>query len=114
MTQACDDGNPCTINDVEVVLLSDGSICQACAGTPQDCATTGATSVQTCDDGNPATIDDVETILDCDNSVCIPCMGVPSTCGSGTTTVQSCDDGDPCTTWRRSSHTGYTDRGRPI
>ena len=96
MTQICDDGNPCTINDIEVILLSDGSICQPCAGTPLDCSS-GATTVQACDDGDPATVDDVETILDCNGEVCIPCLGVLSECETGPTTVQPCDDNDPCT-----------------
>ena len=28
----CDDGNPCTANDMETILISDGSICIPCAG----------------------------------------------------------------------------------
>jgi gliding motility-associated-like protein len=74
--QACDDGDPCTINDVETILLSDGSICVPCAGEAQDCST-GATTTQPCDDGDPNTFDDEVTTLDCDGSVCIPCTGTP-------------------------------------
>ena len=61
MTQACDDGNDCTENDMEVILLSDGSICEPCMGTPLDCMT-GPTTMQACDDGNASTINDMETI----------------------------------------------------
>ncbi len=32
-TQACDDGNPCTSNDMRTILNCDGSICVPCAGT---------------------------------------------------------------------------------
>ncbi|MBK8626916.1 MAG: hypothetical protein IPN86_15520 [Saprospiraceae bacterium] len=32
--QACDDNNPCTINDVQTILNCDGSVCVACMGTP--------------------------------------------------------------------------------
>lgn len=72
----CDDGNPCTINDVEIVLESDNNvICSPCSGTLQTCATVGATTTQPCDDGNPGTTNDVETILNCDGSVCVPCQG---------------------------------------
>ena len=35
-----------------VELLSDGSVCEPCAGTPIDC-TNGATTIQSCDDGDP-------------------------------------------------------------
>lgn len=79
-TQACDDGDPCTNNDMETVLTSDGSICIPCAGTPSDCAS-GTTTITACDDGNPATIDDVETTLNCVGTVCLPCAGrIPTTC----------------------------------
>ena len=72
----CDDGDPCTINDVETILLSDGSICVPCAGIVIDCSN-GPTTVQACDDGDPNTFNDQETILNCDGSICIPCLGTP-------------------------------------
>ena len=75
-SRPCDDGNSCTIDDTEIILNSDGSICEPCAGVVQDCAT-GPVTVRACDDGNLLTMDDVETILDCDGSVCIPCEGLP-------------------------------------
>ncbi len=37
IVQACDDGNPLTINDVETVLTCGGAVCVPCAGTPAVC-----------------------------------------------------------------------------
>ena len=74
--QPCDDGDPCTINDVETILLSDGSVCVPCAGQQQDCVS-GSTTTQPCDDGDPDTFNDEVTTLDCDGSICIPCAGIP-------------------------------------
>ena len=71
---ACDDNNPCTVNDMEV-LGGDGVACVPCAGTPVDCATPGEATSQACDDGDPCTINDVEVILLCDGSICTPCAG---------------------------------------
>jgi gliding motility-associated-like protein len=93
---SCDDGDPCTINDEQTVLDSDGTICIPCAGIAIDCST-GPTSVVPCDDGDANTVNDMQTILDCDGSVCVPCMGEPVDCSNGTTTEQPCDDGDACT-----------------
>jgi hypothetical protein len=96
-TLPCDDGNPCTINDEEIVDFCDNSIiCTACIGTPIDCSNS-PTSVVACDDGDACTTNDMQTILDCDGSVCVPCMGVAVDCSSGTTSVVGCDDGNPCT-----------------
>ena len=94
---SCDDNNPCTVNDIQTILDSDGTICIPCAGTSQDCST-GTTSIQPCDDGNIFTVNDQETVLNCDGSTCIPCVGTPVDCSNGTTTVVSCDDRNPCTT----------------
>ncbi len=95
-TQACDDNDPCTENDMETVITSDGSVCVPCAGTAiASCS--GTTTVQACDDGNPCTENDMETIDDCDGSICVPCAGTAIASCSGTATVQACDDGDPCT-----------------
>jgi gliding motility-associated-like protein len=74
-TRPCDDGNACTVNDMETILNSDGTICEPCAGIPLDCAS-GPSSVVSCDDGDPNTINDVQTILDCDGRICVPCQGV--------------------------------------
>jgi len=73
-TQPCDDDNPCTIDDVETILDSDGSICIPCIGIEQDCSN-GSVIVIPCDDGNSTTTNDEETILECDGTVCIPCEG---------------------------------------
>ena len=73
-TVPCDDDNDCTIDDVEIVLLSDGSICVPCTGIEIDCSN-GDVVEQSCDDGNPTTINDIEIILACDGSICTPCMG---------------------------------------
>ena len=95
MTQACDDGNPCTENDMETVA-TDNSICVPCAGTPI-ASCTGTTTAQACDDGDPCTENDMEEVDDCDGTVCVPCAGTPVASCTGTTTAQACDDGDPCT-----------------
>ncbi len=112
----CDDGNPCTKDDV----------CSAsghCQGAPR-----------TCDDGNPCTVDGCEDGLGCvsvprpgggpcdDGDACTQgdtcdddglCVGAPVTCDDGdpctkdacdpaegctfTAAKLPCDDGDPCT-----------------
>lgn len=97
LLRSCDDGNPCTFNDMETVDACDNSIiCTPCAGIAQDCAS-GATEVSPCDDGNPNTINDVEIILSCDGSVCMPCIGTATDCSTAPTTVVPCDDNNPCT-----------------
>jgi len=102
----CDDGNPCTINDV---LQAD---CQ-CAGTPMNCNDGNPCTIDTCvngvcvhtpmncNDGNPCTIDT------CVNGVCVhtpmncndgnPCT--IDTCVNGVCvhTPMNCNDGNPCT-----------------
>ena len=90
----CNDNDPCTENDVEILDEIDGSVCVPCAGDPIAICT--LTTVQSCDDNDPCTENDVETIDDCDGSVCIPCAGDPIEICT-LTTVQSCDDNDPCT-----------------
>jgi len=96
--QFCDDGDPCTENDVETVLDCDGSICVPCMGTPiSSCTNTVALP---CDDGDPCTINDMELVDDCNNTIiCTPCQGTPdpASCDPACTTVQPCDDGNPCT-----------------
>lgn len=86
---ACDDGDPCTVND--------GCIDGVCTGTPLDCSSLdsdctigqcdgagGCISVPindgfACSDGDPCTFNDA-----CNGGVC-------------TGTQNNCDDGDPCT-----------------
>jgi len=72
----CNDGDACTVNDVQTILDATGEVCEPCMGTPANCATSN-TSVVSCDDGNPNTINDVQTIIDCDGTICVPCMGTP-------------------------------------
>ena len=89
--QPCDDGEPCTFDDVELVL-SDGTICEPCLGTPVDCDMTTEVTIQPCDDGNAFTLNDMETVLVCDGSICIPCQGVaPQTRVFLPTAIQSDD-----------------------
>ena len=97
-SSACDDGNPCTINDIEI-LAEDGSVCVPCAGEINESSCeSGCTTVVPCDDGNPCTSDDVETTA-ADGSICIPCAGIidESSCNQGCTSSVPCDDGNPCT-----------------
>ena len=96
MAVSCDDENMCTSNDVEIVLVEDGSVCVPCAGEIVDCSN-GTTTTQSCDDGDENTFDDIVTILDCDGSICEPCMGSSLDCQTEPTTIQPCDDNDPCT-----------------
>ncbi len=93
--EACDDGNPCTINDEQTIGV-DGTICVPCMGTvdPGSCET-GCTTTQTCDDGDPLTINDMEVVA-ADGSICTACAGVPAEACSDTT-IEACDDGNPCT-----------------
>ncbi|MBK8828748.1 MAG: gliding motility-associated C-terminal domain-containing protein [Saprospiraceae bacterium] len=70
----CDDGNPCTINDVQTILDCNGNICVPCVGIVQDCST-GSTTTRPCNDGNASTINDIETILNCNGEICIDCIG---------------------------------------
>jgi len=74
---ACDDGDPCTINDTQEVAC-DGSVCVPCQGTAQDCSN-GATTTVSCDDGDPCTINDTQEVA-CDGSVCVPCQGIAPSC----------------------------------
>jgi gliding motility-associated-like protein len=77
VTLPCNDNDPCTVNDVEVQLLTDGSICKPCAGVQIECDEDFITT-RLCDDGDPSTINDMETVLDCDGSICVPCKGQPA------------------------------------
>ena len=82
--QTCDDGDPCTEEDMETVL-ADGTICEPCTGTRMTCDT-GATEEIPCDDGDPTTINDIEVVLICDNNIiCEQCMGVPEQEGCDST-----------------------------
>ncbi len=93
--RACDDGDPCTENDMEEVDECDNVVCVPCAGTPiPECTNT---VMRACDDGDPCTENDMEEVDECDNNVvCTPCAGtaVPA-CAN--TIMRACDDGDNCT-----------------
>ncbi len=93
---SCDDGDPCTINDMEKLDCA-GNECIPCAGVPSDCS--GETTVETCDDNDPCTENDTQEIA-CDGSICVPCSGtlIASCSGVVDNIVLPCDDGDPCTT----------------
>ncbi len=103
VTQACDDMDPCTINDMETVA-PDGSVCVPCAGTVDMTSCDAAcTTTQPCDDGDPCTMDEMETLA-ADGSVCVPCgggMAVTPACGDPTATnydaTATCIDNTLCT-----------------
>ena len=89
----CDDGDDCTINDMEVVTCT-GKVCQECIGVLTDCS--GDTEEVACDDGNDCTVNDIE-VMACNGEICVPCQGTPATCDDGIVFVQPCNDLDPCT-----------------
>jgi len=87
---ACDDGDPCTENDMEGIDACDGvTVCVPCAGTAV-AACSLPPIMQACDDGDPTTTGEMEGIDPCDGSVCVPCGG-----GTVTTTIQV-SISDPC------------------
>ena len=93
---ACDDGDPCTENDLEFVDVCDNDIvCVPCSGDLiVDCQNTETID---CDDGDPCTINDVQVVSVCDNNfICVPCEGeLVIDCNN--TIELPCDDGDSCT-----------------
>jgi len=92
--KACDDGDPCTENDMEEVNDCTGEICVPCEGEPiGEC---NITEIQPCDDLDPCTINDMQEVDLCDGRICEPCQGeiIPE-CSD--TEIESCDDGNPCT-----------------
>lgn len=93
---ACDDGDPCTINDEMSVDECDNTeICIPCTG--ELVATCDDTIELPCDDGDPCTEDDLQTVSLCDNTLmCVPCAGIPVADCTSTITLP-CDDGDVCT-----------------
>ena len=92
--QSCNDGDPCTINDVETVCGTE--ICSSCVGVPI-AACTNFDSPTACNDGDPCTENDMETLDSCTGEVCVPCAGDPKAACSITDAPTACDDGDPCT-----------------
>lgn len=76
MVVPCGLEDPCLVPGVEIVLISDGTICEPCDATIINCDN-GETLIQECDDNNPETINDLETVLVCSGEICVPCQGVP-------------------------------------
>ncbi len=93
---ACDDGDDCTINDMQKIGCDGVTICVPCAGVLSECS--GLVTMVSCDDGDACTENDMRGEA-CNGEICIPCAGttVPSCSGVEANIVQSCDDGDPCT-----------------
>lgn len=94
--QACDDFNPCTVNDTEVVDACSGVVCMPCtgSGTAADCF---VVNLIACNDYNPCTINDMQSIDACSGDICAPCTGTPvASCSIFIN--QSCNDNNPCTT----------------
>ncbi|RME21121.1 MAG: hypothetical protein D6806_15245, partial [Deltaproteobacteria bacterium] len=80
---ACNDGDPCTVNDVcsagacsgTPKNCSDGNVCTDDACNPADGCCTHTTDAGGCNDGDPCTVNDV-----CSNGVC---GGTPKDCSDG-------------------------------
>ena len=112
LTDACDDGNPCTKNDNcatggcagTLDTCDDSNPCttDACTGA-QGC--THANNTATCDDGNPCTSTDICTAGACvgtggacdDGNACTDDTCDGGTCGHVNNSA-TCSDGDGCTT----------------
>ncbi len=92
---ACDDLNPCTINDTEIIDACSGAICTPCtgSGTGADCY---VIELIPCDDLNPCTENDMQTIDACSGDICAPCTGTP-VASCSVFINQACNDNDPCT-----------------
>jgi hypothetical protein len=101
---ACDDGNPCTINDI---ILTDCS----CAGTFADADSDGTCDANdlcagpeagaACDDNNPCTVGDV-ILADCSCAGTFADADNDGTCDAndnclGQEAGTACDDNNPCT-----------------
>ncbi len=103
VTQACDDGDPCTINDEETVA-PDGSVCVPCTGIVDATSCDAAcVTTQACDDGDPCTTGETEG-LSADGNICVPCGGgtlVAAACGDPNATNYdmnaTCIDNSLCT-----------------
>ena len=74
IVMSCDDGDPCTTNDVQT-MDSNGNICVPCMGSlDTSSCDPSCTTTQPCDDGDPDTENDIEVIA-LDGSICTPCQG---------------------------------------
>ncbi len=93
--QACNDNNPCTVNDTELVDACSGIVCVPCTGSgTMDCT---IFTILACDDMNPCTINDQYQLDACSGDVCVPCEGTP-VASCQVLVNQACDDLNPCTT----------------
>jgi len=90
----CDDMNPCTMEDFELLDPFTGMICAPCTGSgTADCF---VTSLVPCNDNNPCTENDMQSIDACSGDICSPCTGTPiASCSIFIN--QACNDNDPCT-----------------
>jgi len=119
-TQACDDGDPCTENEEETIILADGSACGDCGlnatAVTAACGDPAANNY----DMNATCIDNALCTYDgeyCDNpcyaeynpnpamgampnaDLCVTALGCAdlATIDPSCISTQTCDDGDPCT-----------------
>jgi len=93
---ACNDLNPCTAFDTELVDACTGAICMPCtgSGTADDCF---VVNLIPCNDYNPCTENDMQSIDACSGDICSPCTGTPiASCSIFIN--QACNDYNPCTT----------------
>ena len=91
---SCNDNNPCTVEDFEIIDPFTGAICMPCTGSgTADCY---VTSLIPCNDLNPCTENDMQAIDACSGDICSPCTGTPiASCSIFIN--QACNDNNPCT-----------------
>ena len=95
ITVACNDLNPCTAYDTQLVDACTGAICMPCtgSGTADDCF---VVNLIACNDFNPCTENDMQSIDACSGDICSPCTGTPiASCSIFIN--QACNDNNPCT-----------------
>ncbi len=94
--QPCDDGDPCTENDMATIGGDGVEECVPCMGTPvSDC--TLPSIMAPCNDNDPCTENDMIELDPCNLAIeCVPCQGTPIV-ACANTLLQPCDDGDDCT-----------------
>jgi len=96
VVQACDDGDPCTINDMEEVNAC--GVCVPCAGTPDPASCdANCVTLQACDDGDPCTTGEQESVNG-SGTVCEPCglNAVPVTPACGDPDASNYDPNATC------------------
>ncbi len=92
-SRACNDYDPCTIDDVEYVNCA-GTVCVECEGSPVASCT--LTAYRSCNDGSACTEDDKELYDTCTDQPCGPCQGTPIP-DCTLTDYRPCDDYNDCT-----------------